>query len=273
MSSKKDGNVLDAIPQFAEFLAAVIKALAKIWKMMDSTTAQGWIGDAKALEKILSEALLPPESNKLLTSLNPTWLSAREIMGQNFFGIEEAIKHFGINPSKQQLAALAEVPFSEEILAACKNTHVLVAIFPLSILDIRDRVVKITLPNEQRLLANQDWYNKRAFAKDCGEIGWHLIRKTAVSDSTNKNWAEQQGLLTQDEETPNACVMVYTIVGHCLATGEQLFKGLYVRTSSVDSDGAHVDVGYFPSDGLLLNYGWDADRRSSLGLASSRKSN
>jgi hypothetical protein len=33
-------------------------------------------------------------------------------MGKNFFGIEEAVKHFGINPTNQQLAALLEVPFS-----------------------------------------------------------------------------------------------------------------------------------------------------------------
>jgi hypothetical protein len=26
---------------------------------------------------------------------------AREIMGRNFFGVEEAIKHFGVNPSCQ----------------------------------------------------------------------------------------------------------------------------------------------------------------------------
>src|SRR3989338_7146181 len=37
---------------------------------------------------------------------------AREIMGKNMFGIEDAIEHFGVNPSKQQLAYLAEVPFT-----------------------------------------------------------------------------------------------------------------------------------------------------------------
>lgn len=61
---------------------------------------------------------------------------AREIMGRNFFGVEEAIKHFGVNPSRSQLAALAEIPWSEEVLAACRDTHVLVAVLPLSILEI-----------------------------------------------------------------------------------------------------------------------------------------
>ena len=107
---------------------------------------------------------------------------AREIMGTNMFGIEDAIKHFGVNPSKAQLAALGEVPFSEETLEACKATHVLVAVFPMSILDIRAKV-KGEL---WQAFYNQDWYNKEAFAKDRGEIGWHLIRKTPVENSTNK---------------------------------------------------------------------------------------
>ena len=83
---------------------------------------------------------------------------AREIMGRNFFGVEEAITHFGVNPSKQQIAYLAEVPFSEEVLASCKDTHVLAAVFPMSILDIRGKV-------ERKLFCSHDdaWYNKQVF--------------------------------------------------------------------------------------------------------------
>ena len=41
---------------------------------------------------------------------------AREIMGHNMFGVEEAIKHFGVNTSRQQLAALSDIPFTEATL-------------------------------------------------------------------------------------------------------------------------------------------------------------
>ena len=44
--------------------------------------------------------------------------------------------------------------------------------------------------------------------------------------------------------------MVYTIIGHYLATGERLFEHIYVRTSSVDSGGRRVGVGRFDSRGL-----------------------
>jgi len=190
---------------------------------------------------------------------------AREIMGRNFFGVEEAIKYFGVNPTSQQTVALSEIPFSEAVLEQSKNTHVLVAIFSLSILEIRGKV------QDKGLFYNQDWYNKQSFAKERGEVIWQLVRKTPVDNSTSKNWQEQQALLGKANEVPTAQVMVYTIIGHYLATGERLFEHIYVRTSSVDSDGFRVDLGRFDSSGLNFNGWWDDTRLGNLGLASARK--
>jgi len=202
--------------------------------------------------------------NRLLTSLNPQWLRAREIMGKNFFGVEEAIEHFGVNPTRQQLAVLSEVPFSEAVLEETKNTHVLVAVFPLSILEIRGKV-------DSGLFYDQSWYNKELFAKEHGEVCWQLVRKTPVDGSISKNWSEQQALITEDDEVPSARVMTYIIIGHYLATGERLFEHVYVRTSSVDSDGSRVSVGSFELTGLDVNDYWDDYRYDGLGVASSRK--
>jgi hypothetical protein len=190
---------------------------------------------------------------------------AREIMGKNFFGVEEAIKHFGVNPSKQQFAALAEVPFTEAVLEEYKNTHVLVAVFPLSILEIRGKMTS-------KLFYDQSWYNQESFAKDRGDVNWQLVRKTPVEKSTSKNWNEQQAILAKNEETPKAQVMVYTIIGHFLATGERLFEHVYVRCSDVGSDGYRVYVGYFDSSGLRVNGYWNGLRNDNLGVASVRKS-
>jgi len=194
---------------------------------------------------------------------------AREIMGKNFFGIEEATKHFGVNATKQQLAYLAEVPFSEEVLKSCKDTHVLVAVFPLSILDIRGITRK--LKEDQTLFYSQDWYDKQAFAKDKGEVGWQLVRKEPIANSTSKTWGDQQALLSKDEETPTARIVVYTMIGHFLATGERLFEKICVRCVDLDSDGDRVYVGDFGSGGLRVS-GWDGDRRNDyIGLSTARK--
>jgi len=191
---------------------------------------------------------------------------AREIMGKNFFGVEETIRHFGVNPTRQQLAALSEIPFSEAMLEQSKNTHVLVAVFPLSILEIRGKV-------EHELFFNHEdaWYNKQSFAKEHGEVTWQLVHKTPVDNSTSKNWQEQQALLGKNDEVPSAQVMVYTIIGHYLATGERLFEHIYVRTSSVDLGGDRIGVGLFDSGGLRFNNYWNDGRGDRLGVSSARK--
>ena len=188
---------------------------------------------------------------------------AREIMGRNLFGVKEAIKHFGVNPTKQQITALTEIPFSGAVLQECKDTHVLVAVFPLSILEIRGKMTS-------ELFYDQSWYNKESFAKDCGDVSWQLVRKTPVSDSTSKSWDEQQALLAKNEETPTARIMVYTTIGHFLATCERLFEKIYVRCSDIDSDGYRVSVGDFGSGGLGVSY-YSVGYRGGVGLAVSRK--
>lgn len=188
---------------------------------------------------------------------------ARAIMGVNFFGIEEAMKHFGVNPSRRQLAAFAEVPFSEETLTECKDTHILVAVFPLSIVELRGKV-------DKSLFYKQDWYDNEAFANG-GETGWQLVRKTPIANSTSKTWNEQQALLGHDDETPKAQVVVYTMIGHFLATGEKLFEKIYVRCSDLDSVGDRVLVGYFGARGLLVDLCWVSDRNDILGVSSARK--
>jgi hypothetical protein len=233
--------------------------------------------EAAGLNDELAQKVIDSKDNDLATKVvrlienggfepSTSQKRAREITGRNFFGIEEAIKYFGVNPSKQQLAYLAEVPFTEEVLKSCKDTHVLIAVFPMSILDIRGKV-------ERKLFYRHDpaWYNKQEFAKDKGGVGWQLVRKVPIADSTNKMWNEQQALLENVEETPKAQVVVYTTIGHFLATGERLFENIYVRCSDLDSRGFRVFVGFFDARGLFVN-GCRDDRCDGLiGLLGARK--
>jgi hypothetical protein len=188
---------------------------------------------------------------------------ACEIMGTNMFGVEEAIQYFGVNPTRQQTFALSEIPFSEEVLQKAKDTHILIAVFPLSIFEIRGRV-------DSKLFCDQSWYNAESFAKEHGEASWQLVRKTPVDNSTSRNWEEQLSLIGEEDEVPTAKVMVYTIIGHYLATGERLFEHIYVHTSSVDSVGDRVLIGLF-ADGLDVSEDWDDFRSNSVGISSARR--
>jgi hypothetical protein len=118
----------------------------------------------------------------------------------------------------------------------------------------------------------QDWYDNNAVGNDAGAVEWHLVRKTSVSDSTSKTWQQQQELLDHKiDETPEANVVVYTIIGHFLATGERLFEKVYVRTRTLDSDGYRVCVGRFLAGGLDVYYYYDVFQYDRLGVSSARK--
>ncbi|MFC1756535.1 hypothetical protein ACFLZC_00010 [Patescibacteria group bacterium] len=116
--------------------------------------------------------------------------------GIPMFGVQEAIQHFGIMPTVAQLAILSVIPFSEQELQETKDTHILVAVFPLSVLDVRK------VDNSLFYSSTGGWYESKKFAKNKGKISWQLVRKTPVEDSTSKNWSEQQTLLGKNDKTP-----------------------------------------------------------------------
>ena len=189
--------------------------------------------------------------------------AVRKIMGKNFLGIPEVVKHFGaISPA--DLLALQQIPFDEETLKACADTHILVADVGLSLLGVRQKARK-------GLFYSQEWFDNEEFAKRTETARWRLIRKTPVDGSFSKNWSEQQALIDSISEVPSARQVVYTMILHLLATGERLFEKVYVRTCDVDSDGDRVGVGRFGVDGLRVHSWDDSDRGGGLGVASARK--
>ena len=188
------------------------------------------------------------------------------LIGIPMFGVQETIQHFRLKPTKAQLATLSVIPFSEQELSEVKDTHILVAVFPLSILDIKGKVDRSLFYSKE-----DAWFNPEKFAKDKGQVGWHLVCKTIVPNSTDKTYSEQQALLLANEEVTIVRVLVYTIIGHYLATGERLFGNIYARCSDLDSGGGHVCVSYFDSDGLRVSISSTGNRLYNIGLASSRK--
>jgi len=190
--------------------------------------------------------------------------AVRKIMGKNFLGIPEVVEHFGAI-SLADLFALQQIPFDEETLKACADTHILVADVGLSLLDVRQRARK-------GLFHSEDWFDKEEFAKRTETARWRLIRKNPVDGSFSKIWSELQPLIDDSiSEVPSARQVVYTMILHFLSTGERLFKKVYVRTCDVDSLGRRVGVGVFDSIGLSVDYWSDSGRGSGIGVASSRK--
>ncbi len=199
--------------------------------------------------------------------------NARKIMGLNYFGIEEAVEHFGVIPTEEELANLANIPFSWTLLRKLKKTHVLIAVFPLSIAEIRAKV---------RINLFKRWWDRYdgEFTKEKEKACWRLVRKKQVTGSFMKSRLEQEKLLNEKEEIPTARVLVYTIIGQCLAHDEFLFDWGWARTSSAEYDEYNVSIGDFHHlDGILYQFSGGLDvrfdsfdnERGNLGIASAIK--
>lgn len=202
-------------------------------------------------------------SDEFLALSADTHEQAHDIMGDNFFGVGEASDFFG-NPTRAQLLALSEIPFSESVLRECKDSHFLIAVLPRSILDIY-RLNKWQFPGETGR------HKGAFFAMEQGEAGWHLVRRTPVQGSTGKSWGWQWNLLEANEEVPTARVVAYTMTSHFLRTGERLFGKVRVRCPEELGNEFRVSLGHSEPGRLCLGYDWDKERDATLGLSSERK--
>jgi hypothetical protein len=164
------------------------------------------------------------------------------------FGVEEAARHFNIDP-RRYATRLDTVVFTEEMLHACRDTHILVAIFPLSIAQLHDRVPHLFDQREYRRVRGE------RFVKKLGRewADWWLVPKAPKRFLPRHATAEQRRIFDSDlfqfwyryrTDWPTARVMVYTILGHFLATGERIFENppaLCVDHVGVSFDGRGSD--------------------------------
>lgn len=202
---------------------------------------------------------------------------ARRIMGENFHGSEDALSSLGEDfPREAVINAFCEVPFSARVLKRCRKTHVLVAVLPISIIEMRHMVSRGIFHYTRGDDCDGMWYHTEPFADKKGVAGWHLVPLAPVHGSWSKTWSEQVNLLGEDERVLSARVLVYTILIHYLKTGQWLFEDHAVRCAEERSGGGHVTVGS-GHPGISIGDFRDAhnvsdgNRYSTLGFAAERK--
>ncbi len=202
----------------------------------------------------------------------PDYALAREILGDDFIAPEEIAEARGLAYTDEQIKELGSSLPSQEVLEWCRDNDCMLVAGPpkaKSLLDIRD------LERDYFYSKRGGWYadEAEAFARnDKVYCRWLIIRKTPVENSTNKNWDEQQALLSDVEITPNIAELVWALTTYKAVRDIYLLPSLYVRTSSVDSVGSRVYVGIFDRHGLCVVLLWiDDDRDSDLGVSAARK--
>lgn len=188
---------------------------------------------------------------------------AKEIMKNNFFDVKDAIRYLGARPASAELRLIREQlkKYSENDLKNFRYTHMLVAVFRLSILKLQKR---------SGLFHNLKSYKKEKFAGEKGNTGLYMIQ-VFVPGSTMQTWEEQLKIIDGCEEVPTVRVVAYSVIGHYLKTKIRLLKSVYVRTISNASTCDFVSIGVFNSGIRISSRFYDDSRLSTVGIAVIRK--
>jgi len=196
---------------------------------------------------------------------------ARDILGDDFISPQQVAEARGVNYTEAQLASFASTLPSKEVLQWARDNGFAVVAGPpseMNLLGIHELNTGLFYSKDY------PWFRGKSqkFARN-DKVGtaWLIVRKGPVPNSTYKMWNEQQALLRDVEYTPNVAEATWFFTTYAAVRGTRLVPNVYVRTSSADSDGDRVGVGYFDGRGLFVNDCRDVYRYGSFGVASARK--
>src|SRR5262245_46562797 len=100
--------------------------------------------------------------------------TARAILGLNFHGIEDVQQYLGFTHTPEQLQQLTAIPFPEETLCDCRDTHLLFPGYPLTLQELRNRHPNLFIGGKERSLYEDCLF----FSIERLTPRWHLLQKT-----------------------------------------------------------------------------------------------
>lgn len=105
---------------------------------------------------------------------------ARMIMGEAFWGIAEVANACGVEFNQAQLATLAQIPFSADVLEECKDTHILCPFPGLSLNEIDKIAVRFGVNPERTAVFEES--DIREQARRSLDTAWLLIARHYATD-------------------------------------------------------------------------------------------
>lgn len=195
---------------------------------------------------------------------------AQEVMGKNFFGLNEWKRFFG---RKVQIATVPEIPWSQSEL---ENPEINQEYFLFLGLDCLDGKPLNLLTwhkvysGENHCKFFHDWYLTNDFAKKTCGLRWYFMPVGIVKGSNNLTVDQQGAMLPSHYEVPSAIERISANVIYYLINRKYLDPDYWACTNDKSDSGDHVTV-QGDSDGWFIVTRWSDDARGSIGVSASRK--
>lgn len=201
-----------------------------------------------------------------ITKTKNTYLidRAKEVMGENFYGVEQIKKAFGIKVDEPR------IPYTySELVQVEKEGYMLVLFLEKTAKEIEEITKDKYKAKGWKLFYNTNWYkNEKFFTKEKPVFGWKLVKNRP--DLVNLTYKEQTKKMNPDERVSFSEIVQLTALAF-LSRGEKMWESKYYWTSSCFSDGDLVGFGGADAGGACVN-GWSPSYSSiTLGASSSRR--
>lgn len=167
------------------------------------------------------------------------------------------------------------VPFSEDTLKKCADSHLLVftpVAFPdgtqTTVNALRECFGMDPVATEP-CFYNQDWYLKEDFAAKAASDGkWHLLPLRVLEDARAKRPEEIEAALGGEESFPTAVTCAFAFFAYWLHTGgEALWKHDFLWCSDRDHNGDRIYVGRYEDKTGVNKNGFNIHRYLTLSPA------
>jgi hypothetical protein len=101
---------------------------------------------------------------------------------------------------------------------------------------------------------------------------WLMLRKTAVPNSMDKTWKQQQALISEREYVPNMTELMWGFTTHSVIRRKRLYDDVLLRTSSIFADDRRIRFEFDkPGPPSIFPDTYDPGQDKKLGVAAARK--
>jgi hypothetical protein len=177
-------------------------------------------------------------------------IRAKEIMGQNFIGLQELIslqEDMGIFIPEDLGTKLPVINFNEVLLSKSKNDYLLILGIPffkdqtfLNLKKMRDHF-GINPEVAEPCFYNQDWYINEEFYLRQLDYKWHLVRNSVIEETRSQNPDEG----TFKTSFPSAVLGTYVFFAFWYRFHKILWSTDYIWCSDTDHNGDRIYIGRY----------------------------
>jgi len=199
---------------------------------------------------------------------------AREIMGNDFIGVEEILKvaaWTNLPKKKEEYETIPAIPYGTDFLKTLRGEYVLILGFPSDenknplTLNAMRSFYGLEPTVKEPCFYNQDWYLNEDFAgKTTLEFKWYIIRKKVIEETRGKRPEEIMETIKNVRGFPSAILTAYTFFLCYFLNKEKLWENDFLWCSDKDGNGDRIYTGRYTDPRGINKNGFNIHRHLSI---------